>query len=158
MGLGGLDKSRLPICGWPFDGFFFITPRHKSTLLSMGRTFGFIALVVVVGIGGYVYTNQTKALTPGGATPKTTINTTAVQNDLLAMANAERRYWATNAKYASLDELRRNGDISIPTRADYAYSADASDNTFTIIATYSGSDPQAPKRMAVDQTLVITTN
>src|SRR5262245_17087986 len=124
----------------------------------MGRTFGLIALVVVVGIGGYVYMNQTKALTPVGTTPKTTINITAVQNDLLAMANAERHYWATNAKYASLDELRRNGDISIPTRANYAYSASAGDNTFTIIAMYSGSDPQAPKRMAVDQTLVITTN
>jgi len=119
---------------------------------------GFVGLIIVVGIGGYLSMNQTAQITPVGSNPKTTINVTAVQNDLLAMANAERRYWATNAKYASLDELRRSGDVPIPSRQDYTYSADASDNAFTIVATYSGADPHAPKRISVDQTLVITTN
>ena len=124
----------------------------------MGRTVGFVGLILVVGIGGYLYMNQTAQVAIVGSNPKTTINVTAVQNDLVALANAERRYWATNAKYASLDELRRTGDVPIPSRPDYTYSADASDNAFSIVATYSGADPHAPKRIRVDQTLAITVN
>src|SRR5437667_2349259 len=106
----------------------------------MGRAFGFVFVMIAVAVGGYVYMNQLRTVTAGGTTPKVTIEVTAVRNDLLAMANAERRYWAANAKYASLDELRNNGDIPIPSRGNYAFSADAGDNNFKIIATYSGSD------------------
>jgi len=128
------------------------------TVRSMGRAFGFVSVIIVAAVGGYLYMNQMHAVTPGGATPKTTIDVTAVRNDLMAIANAERRYWATNAKYASLDELRNNGDIPIPIRANYMYSVDVSDNAFKIIATYSGSDPAAPKSITVDETMAMTTN
>ena len=124
----------------------------------MGRAFGLVAVTVVVGIGGYIYMNQARQITPGGTTPKTTVTITGVQNDLLAIANAERRYWVTNAKYASLEELRRNGDIQVHTRPDYTYSADAGDNSFRIVATYSGPDPHAARHIAVDQNLTITTH
>jgi hypothetical protein len=124
----------------------------------MGRAFGLVAITVVVGIGGYIYMNQARQITPDGTRPKTAITVTGVQNDLLAIANAERRYWVTNAKYASLEELSKNGDIQIPNRADYTYSADADESSFRIVATYSGPDPHAPKHVAVDQNLTITVN
>jgi len=124
----------------------------------MGRAFGFVSVIIVAAVGGYIYMNQMHAVTPSGPNPKVTIDVTAVRNDLMAIANAERRYWATNAKYASLDELRNNGDIPIPTRANYTYSVDVSDNAFKIIATYSGSDPAAPKSITVDETMAMTTN
>ena len=124
----------------------------------MGRSFGFIMVVIVVAVGGYLYTRQATSLTQVGSNPQTTIDVTAVRNDLLAMANAERRYFASNGKYATLEDLRTNGDISIPTRPNYSYSVEPGDTGFKIIATYSGPDPKAPKRIAVDDTMTITTD
>ena len=124
----------------------------------MGRSLGFIMVVIVAAVGGYLYTRQATSLTQVGSNPQTSIDVTAVRNDLLAMANAERRYFASNGKYATLEELRTNGDISIPTRPNYAYSIQPADATFKIIATYSGPDPKAPKRIAVDETMTITTD
>jgi len=123
----------------------------------MSRTVGFLTIVIVAAVGIYVFMHDAKPPMSVGSTPRTTIDLTAVRNDLLAMANAERRYWISNSKYASLDELRVNGDIHIPTRPSYAYSAEAGSDGFRIIASYSGSDPNAPKRISVDETLNITT-
>jgi|SRR5215470_8082385 len=120
----------------------------------MGRTFGFVALIIVVGLGGYIYLGQMQTLTPKGlAAPKAAIEVTGVRNDLIAIANAERRYFATVGKYATLDELRANNDITIANRANYTYSAEIGDTTFKIIATYSGEDPHAPRRISMDDTM-----
>ena len=124
----------------------------------MGRSLGFIMVVIVAAVGGYLYTRQATSVTQVGSTPQTTIDVTAVRNDLLGIANAERRYFASNGKYVSLEELRANGDISIPTRPNYSYSAQTTDTSFKIIATSSGPDPKAPKRIAVDETMTITTD
>jgi hypothetical protein len=123
----------------------------------MGRSFGFIMVLIVASMGAYLYTKQATSVTPDGSNPQTMVEVTGVRNDLLALANAERRYWASNAKYASLEELRANGDVSIPGRPNYSYSAQASETSFKIVATYSGPDPKAPKRIAVDETMAITT-
>jgi hypothetical protein len=123
----------------------------------MGRAFGFISLIVVVAIGGYLYTKQVQSVTAiGGSTPTTTIDVTAVRNDLLALANAERQNFASNGKYASLDELQSNGVIRIPSRPNYSYSAETGENNFKIVAAYSGPDTKAPKRIAIDETMAIT--
>ena len=123
----------------------------------MGRAFGFISLIVVVAIGGYLYTKQVQSVTAiGGSTPTTAIDVTAVRNDLLALANAERQNFASNGKYASLDELQSNGVIRIPSRPNYSYSAETGENNFKIVAAYSGPDPKAPKRIAIDETMAIT--
>src|SRR5579883_2282019 len=104
----------------------------------MGRLLGFASLLLAVAIGLYLYAKNIETVTPGGAAPKTLVDVTAVNNDLLALANAERRYWATNAKYGSLAELQANGDAQVPKRASYVYSAEAGENNFKITATYSG--------------------
>ena len=123
----------------------------------MGRAFGLIAVMIVVAIGGYVYTREAQTVTTVGTTPKTTVDVIGVRNDLMALANAERRYWVTNSRYASLEELRTNGDIEIPGRDNYIYSAETSDSGFRIIASYSGPDPKAPKRISVDESMAMTT-
>ena len=124
----------------------------------MGRGVGFIVLLVVVAIGVYLYSRQVQTLAPGGADVSSTIDVVGVRNDLMAIANAERRYLAINAKYASLDDLRENGDMHIPSRPNYKYSAETSDTSFKIIATYSGPDPKAPKRISVDETMALKTD
>ena len=123
----------------------------------MGRTLGLISVIIVVGIGSYVYTRQAQSVTSIGSNPETTVDVLAVRNDLMAIANAERRYWATNARYASLDELRTSGDIEVPNREAFTYSVETSDTGFRIVASYSGSDPDAPKRISVDEAMRMTT-
>jgi len=110
----------------------------------MSRSFGFIALILVAGAVMYLYMKNTVAVSPGAdgkATPRATIDLAGVKNDLNAIAQAERRYWATNSKYVSIDDLRANGDISMPSnrRGPYQYSADYSENAFRITATYEGN-------------------
>ena len=124
----------------------------------MGRALGFIVLVIAVAIGGYLYTRQAQSVTSVGSNPQTTIDVTAVRNDLLAIANAERHYFASNGKYGSLDELRAGEDITIPTRPNYSYSAQTTETTFKIIAVYSGPDAKAPKRITVDESMSMTTD
>ena len=114
-------------------------------------------LIITVGIAGYLYMKQTQAVTTVGSNPQTTIDVTAVRNDLMTMATAERNYFASNGKYVPLDELKSSGDITIPNRANYSYSAETGESTFKITAVYSGSDPKAPKRLTVDQTMALTT-
>lgn len=123
----------------------------------MGRAFGFLTLILVVGIGGYIYMQQVQTVTPVGSIPSTMLDITGVRNDLMAMANAERRYFAVNTRYASLDELAENGDIQIPTRSNYSYSAETSETEFTITATYSGPDPKAPQRISINQSMMLKT-
>ena len=123
----------------------------------MGRIFSLISVVVVVGIGSYIYTRQAQSVTTIGSNPQSTVDVIGVRNDLMAIANAERRYWAINARYASLDELRTGGDIEVPAHPDYAYSVDMTDMGFIVIASYAGSDPDAPKRIRIDETMALTT-
>jgi hypothetical protein len=115
-------------------------------------------LLIVLAVGGYLYSRQVQSVSQSGTTPTVMVDVIGVRNDLTAMANAERRYWARNSRYASLEELHADGDIHIPTRPYYTYSAAASDSGFKIVATYSGSDPKAPKRISVDETMKMTTD
>ena len=73
----------------------------------MRGVFGFLTLVIAVGIGMYIYSQQAQSSSAaaGANNPKAAINITGVRSDLLSIASAERRYYATEGKYASLDEL-----------------------------------------------------
>jgi hypothetical protein len=132
----------------------------KQEVVHMSRAFGFIALIVVAGVVAYLYMRNTVAVSPAGtAAPQTTIELAGVKNDLNAMAQGERRYWVANSKYGSIDDLRSNGDISMAknSRGPFEYSADYSDNTFRITATYNGPpESGAPHSMSIDQTMVIS--
>jgi hypothetical protein len=127
----------------------------------MSRSFGFIALILVAGAVMYLYMKNTVAVSPEGeskAGPKATIDIVGVKNDLNAIAQGERRYWATNSKYVSIDDLRADGDISMPSngRGAYQYSADYSENAFRITATYEGIPvPGVPHSMNIDQNMEI---
>jgi hypothetical protein len=115
-------------------------------------------VLLAVAVGFYLYSNQVQTLNPGGGDVTSNIDVVGVRNDLLAIANAERRYLAVNGKYASLDDLRVNGDIYIPSRPNYNYSAETGDSSFKIVATYSGPDPKAPRRISVDETMSLETD
>jgi hypothetical protein len=75
------------------------------------------------------------------------------------IANAERRRLAADGKYVSLDDLRSNGDINMPSdkRGDYSYSLEFGETSFSVKASYSGTDPSAPRSISVDQNMQVKT-
>ena len=90
----------------------------------MSRLFGFLSVIIVMAIGMYIYSKQMQSSSAeaGAANPAGAINITGVKSDLISIASAERRYFATEGKYASLDELidrkstRLNSSHAIPSR------------------------------------------
>lgn len=128
-------------------------------LRAMGRGFGFIAVLIVVGFGFVYYLKATKAVSPVHGTPMATVETTGVEQDLLAIANAERRYSASNGKYVPLDELIDSGEISMggrTTRGPYSYSVDVDGMSFVARA-HADAPPQgAPANISVGTTMTVS--
>ena len=125
----------------------------------MFRALGFVSLIVVLAIGSYVYMRQAQSASPNPAgNPRATADLIGVKTDLLAIAQAERSHNATHGTYASLDELRSQGELTMTraSRGPYTYSADVSENAFRIVATYSGSDPQMPRTLSVDESMQVS--
>jgi len=128
--------------------------------IRMGRAFGFISLIVVVGIGAYIYMRQTQGvMSAGSSNPTATVDLIGVRNDLLAIAQAERSHQAAQGNYVSIEALRSQGDLSMTrdNRGPYNYSAEVSDSAFRIVATYSGPESSGmPKTLSIDQTMQVS--
>jgi len=114
-----------------------------------------IALVIAFGI----YRLYLTRVQPEGhgTAPTQAITITGVQNDLLAIAQAERLYLAEHGSYASLEELISSGALLMqkPGREGYTYSVETSANSFTVTARYSGPPGQRYPTLAIDQTMQI---
>lgn len=133
--------------------------------VAMKQTVGLSALLMVLAIGAWIYSKQVTAISPSGASvsPRATVDIAGVQNDLVAIANAERRHLASEGKYVSLDELISGGDITLPSkrRGPYHYDVDVTDTTFRITAAFEASSDQpapegAPRIINIDSTMQIT--
>ena len=126
----------------------------------MSRLFSFIALIIVVAVGSWIYMRQTQsAMTAGTSDPRSTVDLIGVKNDLLAMAQAERAHNATHGDYVSLDDLRSQGDLTMTrtNRGPYTYSAEVSSDSFRIVATYSGPEGSGlPRTISIDPTMQIS--
>jgi len=125
----------------------------------MGRVLGFVGLIIVVGVGAYIYMRQTQNVTQAGTSnPRATVDLIGVKNDLLAIAQAERSHGALQGSFVSIDELRSQGDLTMSrnSRGPYTYSADVSAGSFRILATYTGADPGMPKTISIDQSMQIS--
>src|ERR1051326_4411835 len=107
----------------------------------MGRAFGFISLIIVLGVGAYIYMRQTQGvMSTGSSNPTATEDLIGVRNDLLAIAQAERSHAAAQGSYVSIEMLRSQGELTMTrdNRGPYNYSAEVSDSAFRIVATYAG--------------------
>ena len=125
----------------------------------MSRAVGFIAVLLVVVVGAWYYLKTTQSASPAGTNnPTATVNLAGVKNDLVTLANAERRHFASEGKYVSIEELRSNGDISMPSnqRGPYSYSADVTATGFRITATCSGACAGLPASFSIDETMQIS--
>ena len=127
----------------------------------MGRLFGFVMVLAVVGGGSYVYMRDARSATlEGGANPAAAVDTVGVKRDLMSIARAERVHMGLYGRYAPMAELRSFGDLTMDreTRGPYTYSVDVSGTTFRATATYSGSpDATAYRAISIDQSMTFTT-
>jgi hypothetical protein len=123
----------------------------------MIRLFGFIGLFVALAVGMYIYAKQAQSTSAavGANNPKAAVNIIGVRNDLISIAQAERSYFATEAKYASLDELVSSHNLTVlHERPPYTYAVETSSNGFRVTATRSGDDNSGtPAEVSVDENM-----
>ena len=123
----------------------------------MSRLFGFVGVILVAAIGMYIYSRQVSddSAAAGANNPKAAINITGVRSDLISIASAERRYYASEGKYASLDELVSTNYITVTRqRPPYSYEVQTNSSGFRVIATRSGDDGSgAPAQLSVDENM-----
>jgi len=128
----------------------------------MGRLFGFLSVVIVMGVGMYIYTKQMQSTSAaaGANSPKGAITITGVRSDLISIASAERRYMASEGKYASFDELISSNYITVARqRPPYSYAVETSSNGFRVVATRSGDDTSgSPAQLSVDENMEFQTS
>lgn len=112
-----------------------------------------VALVAVAAYKLY-FSHLQQAGTSGS--PAQVISTTGVQNDLVAIAQAERTYFAEHGSYAPLDELTASGALAVKNeRAGYTYSVETSGTGFTATARCHTTVGQPCTSFATDQTMEV---
>jgi hypothetical protein len=128
----------------------------------MGRIFGFLSVICVMAVGMYVYSRQmqSSSAAAGANSPKAAITITAVRTDLMSIAAAERRYFASEGKYVSLDELISTHYITVARqRPPFTYEVQTSSSGFRVIATRSGDDGSGtPAQLSVDENMEFRTS
>ena len=102
-------------------------------------------LAMAIGFGVYAWQTGKLGGGAGGGSPTAIVDTVAVKTDLLSMGGAEKQQFALEGKYVSLAELRAKG-VPVPERrGPYVYTADATDMTFTIKATYEAKNGETAR-------------
>ena len=120
-----------------------------------GAVLGIIA-AAAIGLGVFAWQTGRLGGGAGGGSPTAIVDTVAVKTDLLSMANAMKQQFALEAKYVSLEDLRKRG-VPVPERRGaYVYSADVTDMTFTIKATYEVKGGEAgPPTLTIGPDMVV---
>jgi hypothetical protein len=133
--------------------------RHGAGIAieCMSRIFGFLGLVIVLGVGLYLYSKQAQSSSAaaGANNPQAAVNVTGVRMDLMTIAQAERGYFASEGKYASLDELISSKSLTIQKdRPPYTYDIETGSNGFRVVATRHGAEASgAPEQMSVNENM-----
>src|SRR5579862_9838515 len=131
----------------------------------MRAVFSMLSILATLGIGMGLYYYNLKDSTPApGLVATQTISTTGVQTDLMAIAQAERVYFAQNGSYGTMDQLVSGGAMNIARteRDGYEYAVDASSNGFTVTASHldspaptTGGAPLHYPTFTVDETMQV---
>ena len=119
------------------------------------RVFGFLGVIIVLCVGFFVYQRSASDM-PGGESATAQIDTTAVRQRLLTIAQTERQYQATNGKYATLEQLASDDLLPGGTeQRGYKFTAEISGTGFRITATPTGADQAAPT-LEITETMQVT--
>ena len=121
------------------------------------RAFGLIAVIIVLGVGFYVYQQRAATMMPGGASPAEQIDVTAIRQRLLTIGQTERQYQASNGKYATLEELAAENLLPGGTeQRGYRYTAQVSATGFTITATPTDPQKKGWPTLEITESMTVT--
>ena len=119
------------------------------------RILGLLAVVIVLCAGLFMYKRSIEEL-PSGS-PQQQIDTVAIRQRLLTIAQTERQYQASNGKYATLEQLTNDNLLPGGTeQRGYTYSAEIGATGFTITATPTAADKAAWPTLSVTESMQVT--
>jgi hypothetical protein len=125
----------------------------------MRAALGFSGLLIVLLIGYLIYSSQIRQISDDKPLARQA-DFVAVRADLLSLGQAERLYYATNGRYASLEELQRSNTTSsfpVSGRSRYQYTAEVEgDAHFRIIASPIDSSRNDLPILSIDETMQIS--
>ena len=128
------------------------------------KALSFVALLIVLCVGWYFYTHSAAGKPTSLQSARSTIDITAVKNDLIAIAQAERGYQAEHGAYTDIADLMKAGNLNLmhDSRGPYIYSSDASATDFHIYAKCVTANEQdtscngVPQQLSIDPTMQIS--
>jgi hypothetical protein len=122
---------------------------------GLGSMVGLLVVALIAMLAYKYYFSQARS--PENATPTQTVNLVGVQNDLLAIAQAERTYGLEHGSFLSLDDLIRSGALTIPKtgRAGYTYDIETSPENFHVVAHCPRATMPGCSNYVVDQTMEV---
>jgi len=124
----------------------------------MKKVGGLLGIVIALGIGYFIFKTQMTQGPAGGAPPQQVIDTAGVENDLAAIARAEKMYLASHGTYASLDQLKQEAMMTFSEgiRRGYQYSVDFQDGqSFQITAAPTDPAKADWPTLSMDDTMQI---
>ena len=120
------------------------------------RAFGLIAVIIVLGVGFFIYERRATDVMQGGS-PQEQIDVTAIRQRLLTIAQTERQYQASNGKYATLEELASENLLPGGTeQRGYTYTAQIRSAGFTITATPTDSAKTGWPTLEITEAMTVT--
>src|SRR5687767_12277995 len=120
------------------------------------RALGLIAVIIVLGVGFFIYERRATEVTQGGS-PTEQIDVTAIRQRLLTIAQTERQYQASNGKYATLEELAADNLLPGGTeQRGYVYTAEIRSSGFTITATPTEPSKKDWPTLEITETMTVT--
>jgi len=119
------------------------------------RIFGLIGVVIVLCVGFFLYQRSVADIPEGS--PEQQIDTVAIRQRLLAIAQTERQYQASNGKYATLEQLASDNLLPGGTeQRGYTFTASVTSTGFTITATPTADDKEDWPTLEITETMQVT--
>jgi Tfp pilus assembly protein PilE len=121
------------------------------------RIFAILGVVLALGVGIYLYERSLPTVPDGGA-PTEQIDTVAIRQRLLTIAETERRYQASNGTYATLEQLSQDNLLPGGTeQRGYRFTAVVNGNSgFTITATPVDTNKKGWPTLVVTESMQVT--
>ena len=122
----------------------------------MRSLIGLLVVALIVALAYKLYFSKLQSQEMG--TPALTISIVGVKNDLLAIAQAERAYQAEHGSYASFDELKSSGAMTMlkPGRDGYTYEVETSSAGFRIVAHCPAATSPGCSNWMVDRSMEVS--
>jgi hypothetical protein len=123
------------------------------------RIFAILGVVLALGVGIYLYERSVASLPAGaGESPTEQIDTIAIRQRLLTIAQTERQYQASNGTYATLEQLSQENLLPGGTeQRGYRFTAVVNGNSgFTITATPVDANKAGWPTLVVTESMQVT--